>query len=113
MPERGSLDGIVAWLDDQLDVARYAASEPDSNGLLYRAGPAVAKIAVAVSTSLTAIDGAANAGAQLLVVHHPSWRTVDHGLYDEKMAALASAGVSLYAAHSALDCAPEFGNAWV
>ncbi len=112
MHANASLDDIVAYLDALLDVATYA-SEPDANGLLFRAGAGVSKFAVAVNTSLTTIVGAAKAGAQLLVVHHPSWREIDLDLYDEKMTALESAGISLYAAHASLDCAPEIGNGWV
>lgn len=108
-----SLDDIVAYLDDQLDAPRYEALEPDANGLIVRAGNGVSKIAVAVSASVTAIVGAAKTGAQLLVVHHPTWAAVDLHLRDEKLQALSSAGVSLYAAHASLDCAPSFGNGWV
>jgi dinuclear metal center YbgI/SA1388 family protein len=112
MHANASLDDIVAWLDAELDVARYAAEE-GSNGLQHRAGPGVFKIAVAVNTSIVTIFGAAKAGAQLLVVHHTSWPEVDLHLRDEKLAALEAAGVSLYAAHAALDCHPRWGNARV
>ncbi len=112
MHANASLDDITAFLDDLLEAPRYAASEPDANGLLYRAGPGVTKIAVAVNTSITAIVGAAKAGAQLLVVHHPPWAEVDRSLRNEKLRALEGAGVSLYAAHASLDCAPKVGNGW-
>lgn len=105
---------MVHWLDEHLDVAKYAEEE-GSNGLLYRsgAGDGVFKFAVAVNTSLTTIFGAAKGGAQLLVVHHPPWPDNELHLRDEKLAALEAAGVSLYAAHASLDCLPEVGNAWV
>jgi dinuclear metal center YbgI/SA1388 family protein len=108
-----SLDDIVSYLDELLEAPRYEESEPDSNGLIFRAGGGVSKVAVAVNTSITTIVGAAKAGAQLLVVHHPTWAEVDLGLRGEKLQALEAAQVSLYAAHSSLDCAPEFGNGWV
>ncbi|MHB8683633.1 MAG: Nif3-like dinuclear metal center hexameric protein, partial [Dehalococcoidia bacterium] len=73
----------------------------------------VTQVAVAVNTSITAIVGAAKAGAQLLVVHHPPWEDTDRHLRHEKLFALESAGISLYAAHASLDCAPKFGNGWV
>jgi putative NIF3 family GTP cyclohydrolase 1 type 2 len=107
-----SLDDIVAWLDGELDVARYATSEPDSNGLLFRAGAGVSRFAVAVNTSLHTIVGAAKAGAQLLIVHHTAWPSIDLGLYGEKMEMLGQAGVSLYGAHHSLDNAQGFGNGW-
>lgn len=114
MHANASLTEIAAWLDGHLDVARFAA-EAGSNGLLHRsgAGDGVSKFAVAVNTSLTTIVGAARAGANLLVVHHPSWPAVDMGLHEEKAAALEAANLSLYAAHAALDCAPDVGNGWI
>ncbi|MDZ4278356.1 MAG: Nif3-like dinuclear metal center hexameric protein, partial [Dehalococcoidia bacterium] len=63
------------------------------------------------NTSFASIRGAAEAGAQLLLVHHTTWASIDLHLKDEKEEALRSAGVSLYGAHAALDCAPEIGNA--
>lgn len=111
MHVNASLDDIAAYLDDLLEVARYA-EEPGANGLLFRAGAGVSKFAVAVNTSLTTIVGAAKTGAQLLVVHHPSWLENDLHLHDEKMTALEAGGVSLYSAHAALDCAPRIGNGW-
>ncbi len=106
---------MVTWLDEQLDVAKYAASEPDSNGLLYASpsGDGVSKFAVALNTSLTTIVGAAKAGANLLLVHHTSWRDIDLHVRDEKFGALAAGTLSLYGAHASLDCAPNFGNGWV
>ncbi len=113
MHANASLDDITTFLDELLDVRAYAAAEPGANGLLYRAGPGVTKLAVAVNTSITTIVGAAKAGAQLLVVHHPPWEDTDRHLRQEKLLALEAAGISLYAAHASLDCAPTFGNGWV
>jgi len=112
MHPNASLNDIVAYLDGLLEVEKYAA-EPDSNGLLHRAGDGVSQIACAVNTSLTTIAGAAKGGAQLLIVHHTSWPGIDHHLREEKFAALAAAGISLYGVHAALDCAPRIGNGWV
>jgi dinuclear metal center YbgI/SA1388 family protein len=105
-----SLADIVSYLDDLLEVTKYEEDEP-SNGLMIDAGRPVERIAAAVNTSFATIEGAANAGAQLLLVHHTTWASIDLELKEEKERALREAGVSLYAAHAALDCAPEFGNA--
>jgi putative NIF3 family GTP cyclohydrolase 1 type 2 len=115
MHANASLAAMVAWLDEQLDIPKYRVTEPDSNGLLYasHSGDGVSKFAVAVNTSLTTIVGAAKSGANLLVVHHPSWAGIDLHLRDEKLQALEATGISLYAAHASLDCAPRIGNAWV
>lgn len=113
MHANASLDEMAAWLDHHLDVARYAASEPGANGLVYRAGPGISRFAVAVSASMTALVGAARAGAQLLLVHHPSWPEIDLDLHAEKMQMLEAAGLSLYAAHASLDNAPGVSNAYI
>lgn len=102
---------IVAYLDDLLEVARF--TEADTNGLLWDAGAPVARIAAAVNTTFETIQGARREGCQLLLVHHPPWRHIDLHLREEKEQALRLAGVSLYASHAPLDCAPEFGNSAV
>lgn len=113
MHPNASVDEIAAWLDGLLDVKRYA-SEEQANGLLHRAGDGVSKFAVAVNTSLATILAAAKSGVQLMVVHHASWEHIDLHLRDEKMQALSMAGISLYGAHAALDCAGRgVGNGWV
>ena len=100
---------IAAWLDEALDAARYRVEEPE-NGLVLDAGGDVTRIASAVNTTFRSIELAAAAGAQLLLVHHPSWSYIDRDLHPRKLAALADAGVSLYGAHASLDCAPANGT---
>ena len=107
-----SIDEIAAVLDGLLDAEKFRQHEPEANGLVFRAGANVSKFAAAVNTSLTTIVGAAKTGANLMIVHHTTWPAIDRHLHDEKMAALEAAGVSLYCAHSSLDCAADFGNAW-
>ena len=99
---------VVSYIDDLLSVSTY--TEEASNGLMVDGGRPVERIAAAVNTSFASIRGAAEAGAQLLLVHHTTWGNIDLHLKDEKESGLKAAGVSLYGAHSALDCA-EFGNA--
>lgn len=105
-----ALPEVVAYIDELLDVATYAEEEP-SNGLLLDAGRPVMRIAAAVNTSFASIRGAEQAGAQLLLVHHTTWQSIDLHLKAEKEDALRQVGISLYGAHAALDCAPEIGNA--
>jgi dinuclear metal center YbgI/SA1388 family protein len=104
-----ALRDLVAYLDDLLNVAQYMEEQP-SNGLMVDGGRDVTRIAAAVSTSFTSIAGARDSGAELLLVHHTTWENVDRGLKPRKEAMLREAGISLYGAHAALDCAPEFGN---
>ena len=70
----------------------------------------VTLVASAVNTTFRSIELAAAAGAQLVLVHHPSWPYIDRDLHERKLAALADAGVSLYGAHASLDCAPAHGT---
>ncbi|MEX0786057.1 MAG: Nif3-like dinuclear metal center hexameric protein [Dehalococcoidia bacterium] len=104
------LADLVAYLDDVLEVSRYAETEPEANGITLDAGRPVSRIAAAVNTSFASIRGAAEAGAQLLIVHHTTWPSIDLGLMPEKQQALRDAGLSLYGAHASLDASPRFGN---
>lgn len=104
------LSDVVTYLDDLLQVSKYTEEMP-SNGLMVDARRPVSHIAAAVNTSFAAIRGAEESRAELLLVHHTTWENVDLHLKTEKEDALRKAGVSLYGAHAALDCAPEFGNA--
>jgi dinuclear metal center YbgI/SA1388 family protein len=109
MPSNVELTRIVAHLDDLLEVSKYDEGEP-SNGLMLDAGRAVSRLAAAVSTSFASIEGAASVGAQLMLVHHTTWASIDQHLKAQKEEALRERGISLYAAHAALDCSPEFSN---
>lgn len=105
------LDDWVAEADSLLNVAAYDEGTP-SNGLLVRAlGETVERIGASVNTSFQAIEAAHTAGVQLLLVHHPSWPYIDLDLQGQKEELLASYGISLYAAHASLDCAPSLGTA--
>lgn len=97
---------IAAWLDAELQAELYRAEEPE-NGLLVDAGRPVLRIASAVNTTFETIAAASVAGADLLLVHHPSWPYIDLGLQQQKLDALMAAGVTLYGAHASLDCAEE------
>jgi dinuclear metal center YbgI/SA1388 family protein len=105
-----SLADAIAYLDELLEVSKYTEEEP-SNGLMVDSGRPVSRIAGAVNTSFVSIRAAAEAGAELLLVHHTTWASIDRHLKPEKEQALRDAGVSLYAAHAALDCMPGHGNA--
>ena len=68
---------IAAWLDGELEAARYRAEEPE-NGLVVDAGREVTLLASAVNTTFGSIELAAAAGAQLrprpspvVAVHRP------------------------------------------
>jgi dinuclear metal center YbgI/SA1388 family protein len=104
-----SVAEIAGYLDGLLEVAKYDEGEP-SNGLMLDTGRAVTRVAAAVNTSFASVEGAAAGAAELLLVHHTTWASIDLSLKATKEQALRDAGVSLYCAHAALDCHPEFSN---
>jgi putative NIF3 family GTP cyclohydrolase 1 type 2 len=101
---------IVEHLDGLLEASKYDEGEP-SNGLMLDAGQPVSRLACAVNTSFESIEGAAASETQLMLVHHTTWASIDLDLKEQKERALRDKGISLYAAHAALDCHPEFSNA--
>ena len=104
---------IIEWLDETLRVSAF--DDVSNNGVqIERRGEDVAAVAFAVDGSARAVKSAAEAGAQLLVVHHGiSWgggiRRVVGGVYEVVKAAL-DADVALYACHLPLDAHPTLGN---
>ena len=108
MTEHVRLDDVVSFLNERLEVSKF--DEEESNGLIVRASDVVTSIAAAVSTSFHAISRAKSAQADLLIVHHRSWPQIDLELVEEKHTRLRQNGISLYGAHSALDCAPGISN---
>lgn len=107
------LDKITMWLDRKLDLPAF--DDVSNNGVqIARAGNSVDCVAFAVDGSAAAVHAAADAGAQLLVVHHGiSWgggiRRIDAGAYQVVSAAI-KADLALYAAHLPLDANRTFGN---
>ena len=100
---------IAASLDESLDAPRYRAEEPE-NGLVFDAGRPVRRLGAAVNTTLAAIDAAAEAAVDLLLVHHASWPYIDLRTHEPKMARLRERGISLYCAHASLDAAAGIGT---
>lgn len=100
---------IASYIDVLLNIAQFEEDE-GGNGLMVDAGKPVSRIAAAVNTSFASISGAADADAQLLVVHHATWGGIDLDLKPKKDQALQNAGVSLYGAHTSLDASADFGN---
>jgi dinuclear metal center YbgI/SA1388 family protein len=105
------LHELATFLDAYLDLASF--DDASVNGLQLHAGDGVAQLAVAVDASLDAIEGAAEQGAQLLLVHHGLlWggATPLTGVLGRRVKRLFEQGVSLYAAHLPLDAHTEVGN---
>lgn len=107
-----SRDDIVAWADAYLDVASYPDYGPV--GLQVAGADEVRKIVCGVSASRELFERAAQAGAQLVLVHHGLfWEKeprVVGPVLRERLRALFDADLTLAAYHLALDAHPEVGN---
>lgn len=106
-------DDLVRWLDDYLAIDAY--DDPSLNGLQFEGADEVTKVAFAVDASLSTFEQAAEAGADLLVVHHGLFWGAPKalvGMHRRRIAFLLERGISLYAAHIPLDAHKEVGNNW-
>jgi dinuclear metal center YbgI/SA1388 family protein len=105
-------DEIIAFADRLLDAGSFRDYGP--TGLQVVGAPEVTKIVCGVSSSRALFEGAAAAGAQLVLVHHGLlWdnepRTIDVRMKG-RLQALFDADITLAAYHLALDAHPEIGN---
>ncbi|QAU12292.1 Nif3-like dinuclear metal center hexameric protein [Halorubrum sp. BOL3-1] len=102
-------------LDDRLDTAAYADVDASANGLQVGSDDAeIDRVAFAVDAARATIEAAADAGADLLVVHHGlSWGGIERvtGRAHDRIAALIENDLALYVSHLPLDGHPELGNA--
>ena len=112
------LERITAWLDKTLKVADF--DDVSNNGLQVEREQGtgnreqVRTVAFAVDASVKAVEAAAKAGAQLLVVHHGiSWgggvRRVSGGVGNVIRAVLRH-NLAICAYHLPLDAHPVLGN---
>ncbi|ELZ51190.1 hypothetical protein C465_04444 [Halorubrum distributum JCM 9100] len=109
------LSEYVERLDDELDTAAYADVDASANGL--QVGPddaEIERVAFAVDAAQATIEAAADAGADVLVVHHGlSWGGIERvtGRVHDRIAALVENDLALYVSHLPLDGHQELGNA--
>ena len=106
------LEKIISWLDKTLKVADF--DDVSNNGLQVGRVEEVEKVAFAVDASVRAVEQAAKAGAQLLVVHHGiSWgggiRRLTGGVGNVIRAAIER-NIAICAYHLPLDAHPVLGN---
>ncbi len=104
-------DELVHHLDHYLAIQEWEDSS--MNGLQVEGGPTVDRVALATDAALATFSLAAEAGAQLLIVHHGLFwgqPIAVTGTHRSRLATLLDNGVSLYAAHLPLDAHPEVGN---
>ncbi len=106
---------ICDRLDAELDTAAYADVDASANGLQVGSRDAdVEHVAFAVDAARATIDAAADAGADLLVVHHGLfWGDIER-ITDTaygRIAPLVESDLALYVSHLPLDGHQEIGNA--
>ena len=105
-------DQILAWTDEYLDVASYPDYGP--MGLQVVGASEVRKIACGVSASRELFERAAEAGAQLVLVHHGLFWDRDTRVIGpvmrDRLRALFDAELTLATYHLALDAHAEVGN---
>ena len=108
------LSELCSRFDDRLQVADFAGIDASANGLQVGRGAEVEHAAFAVDAAVETIQAAADAGADVLCVHHGvSWGGIDRvtGRAYGRIAPLIEHGLALYAAHLPLDAHPDLGNA--
>lgn len=91
----------VAEVRAYLDHLLRPESSPDreGNGLIACNTIDVHRLGAALNTSFHAIEAAATAHVDFLLVHHAPWAQIDRHLRARKLDRLTELGISLYAAH--------------
>lgn len=108
-----SLASIADFLNATLDVASIPDYPSAVNGVQLANLGDIAAVATAVDFSSETVNGAVNAGARLLVVHHGMfWGGVQPitGHRHQRLWTLISHDVAVYSAHLPLDVHPRLGN---
>lgn len=104
---------VQQYLDEYLRIAEVGDSAEAMNGLQVDHEGAITRIAAAVDACQNTIDGAADIGAEFLLVHHGLfWAGLEPltGRHGRRVRQLMNAGIALYSAHMPLDLHPEIGN---
>jgi dinuclear metal center YbgI/SA1388 family protein len=110
---RASLNRIVRYCDRLLRTARVQDYDGAVNGLQVENRGAVRRISAAVDASLATIRLAAQANADLLLVHHGLFWAPTHpwtGKGYELLRSLVEHNLAVYSSHLPLDAHPRFGN---
>ncbi|MGM0590631.1 MAG: Nif3-like dinuclear metal center hexameric protein [Halobacteriota archaeon] len=109
------LQALTSRLDERLRTDDFADIDASANGL--QVGPddkPVERVAFAVDAAVATIDAAAEAHADVLVVHHGlSWGGIERVTNTQyrRMAPLVENDIALYVSHLPLDAHQELGNA--
>lgn len=113
-PARGTVSAaeLESCFEDVLDARRFADYCP--NGLQVEGERPIARLVSGVTASRALLQGAIDAGADAVLVHHGwFWRGEDPrvvGVRRERLRLVLAAGLHLFAYHLPLDAHPEWGN---
>src|ERR687890_1185047 len=108
-----SLGDVARHLDTLLRTSEVPDYPGAMNGIQVEHEGPITRCAVAVDASLSTIDGAIAAGANLLVVHHGLfWGGAQplRGRVFARVRRLLAHDVAIYASHLPLDLHPTVGN---
>jgi dinuclear metal center YbgI/SA1388 family protein len=108
-----SLHEVVLHLDELLQTSETPDYGGALNGLQVENSGRVTRVAAAVDFSLRTVEGAAAAGADLLLVHHGMfWAGAQpiRGVPYRRLRLLLERDVAVYASHLPLDRHPTLGN---
>ncbi len=98
------IDGIAPFSLSRDYCEKYGAY--DNSGILVDCGREITGILFSLDCSLRAVAAAKEAGAELLVTHHPAiYAPLNRLGQDDPVTACARAGISVLSAHLNLDCA--------
>src|SRR5256884_3524750 len=107
------LGDVTAYLDDYLRVREVPDAPQALNGLQLANGGEITRVAAAVDLCEATVRLAAEARADLLLVHHGLFwggpRPLTGPAY-RRVAGLLQCDIALYSAHLPLDRHPEVGN---
>jgi dinuclear metal center YbgI/SA1388 family protein len=108
-----SLAQIAHELDSLLGTEGFPDYAQAINGVQVETDADIVKVAAAVDLRERTIRGAAEQGANLLLVHHGLfWGGLQplRGPHFRRVQALLTSGIALYSSHLPLDAHPEIGN---
>ena len=109
-----ALEAIVRHLDELLQTTGTPDYDAALNGLQMANRGEIRGVAAAVDLSRRTIEGAAGAGANLLLVHHGMfWGGLQplRGAAYERVRLLLEHDIAVYSSHLPLDAHPSLGNA--
>lgn len=104
---------LARFLDATLDVAGIPDYPNALNGLQLENMGDIERVATAVDFSTETVNGAINAGARLLIVHHGMFWSGAQPITShrhQRLWALMTHDVAVYSAHLPLDMHPTVGN---